>query len=448
MLNRRLLKIKFGLIKMIENVDIFEEVRKKITDVKKKIEELEGEKHRNLEIILNVVKAINSSLILEDVLKIVLDNLISLARADKGCLFLVNGEEVLKCALARNSKGETIDEEAISYSKSIVHDVYLSGEPIVIEDVLNYNDFMKKESVVALNLKTIICVPLTVDSERIGVVYVDSNRVSEINKNEILQLFEILAGHAAIAIRNAKLYEKLSKAYADLQSANEAMIKAERMATRGALASEIGHELSNYLTIISINAKLISREIARISQDEKLNNSVSSLLSGINKMKYFIRGLLDSAEMKPNKQQSDINNIIRDTIQFVQPLSRYSSAKFVEELDPELPIVNVDPFQIQQLLINLYKNATDARKDATIITRTYFDKEFNRIEIRVADNGPGIPPEVREKLFNINLTTKPGGHGYGLMICKKIVENHNGKIELISEVGNGTEFIISIPIDA
>lgn len=433
---------------MIENVDIFEEVRKKITDVKKKIEELEGEKHRNLEIILNVVKAINSSLILEDVLKIVLDNLISLAKADKGCLFLVNGEEVLKCALARNSRGETINEEAISYSKSIVNDVYLSGEPIVIEDVLNYSDFMKKESVVALNLKTIICVPLTVDSERIGVVYVDSNRVSEINKNEILQLFEILAGHAAIAIRNAKLYEKLSKAYADLQSANEAMIKAERMATRGALASEIGHELSNYLTIISINAKLISREITKISQDERLNNSVSSLLSGINKMKYFIRGLLDSAEMKPNKQPSDINSIIRDTIQFVQPLSRYSTVKFIEELDPELPIVNVDPFQIQQLLINLYKNATDARKDATIITRTYFDKEFNRVEIRVADNGPGIPPEVREKLFNINLTTKPGGHGYGLMICKKIVENHNGKIELISEVGNGTEFIISIPIDS
>jgi len=225
------------------------------------------------------------------------------------------------------------------------------------------------------------------------------------------------------------------------------MIKAERMATRGALASEIGHELSNYLTIISINAKLISREIAKISQDEKLNNSISSLLSGINKMKYFIRGLLDSAEMKPNKQPSNINNIIKETIQFVQPLSRYSIAKFVDELDPELPLVNIDPFQFQQLLINLYKNATDARKDATIITRTYFDKELNKIEIRVADNGPGIPPEVREKLFNINLTTKPEGHGYGLMICKKIIENHNGKIEVISEVGNGTEFIISIPVE-
>ena len=72
---------------------------------------------------------------------------------------------------------------------------------------------------------------------------------------------------------------------------------------------------------------------------------------------------------------------------------------------------------------------------------------FALIEIRVADNGPGIPPEVREKLFNINLTTKPEGHGYGLMICKKIIENHNGKIEVISEVGNGTEFIISIPVE-
>ena len=334
---------------MIENFEIFEEVKKKITDVKKRIEELEGEKHRNLEIILNVVKAINSSLILDEVLKIVLDNLISLAKANKGCLFLVNGDKNLKCALARNSKGETFDEEAIAYSKSIVQDVYSSGEPIVIEDIINYEDFMRKESIIALNLKTIICVPLTVDGQILGVVYVDSNRVTEINKNEILQLFEILAGHAAIAIRNAKLYEKLSKAYIDLQSANEAMIKAERMATRGALASEIGHELSNYLTIISINAKLISREIAKISQDEKLNNSISSLLSGINKMKYFIRGLLDSAEMKPNKQPSNINNIIKETIQCVQPLARYSIAKFVDELDPELPLVNIDPFQFQQL---------------------------------------------------------------------------------------------------
>ncbi len=431
---------------MLENIDIFEEVRKKITDVKKRIEELEGEKHRNLEIILNVVKAINSSLILDEVLKIVLDNLITLAKADKGCIFLVNGDENLKCALARNSKGETLNEEAIAYSKSIVQDVYSTGEPIAIEDIVNYEDFKKKESIIALDLKTIICVPLMVDNQIMGVVYVDSNRVTEINKNEILQLFEILAGHVAIAIRNAKLYEKLSKAYLDLQATNEAIIKAERMATRGALASEIGHELSNYLTIISINAKLISREIAKISQDEKLNNSVSSLLSGINKMKYFIRGLLDSAEMKPNKQLTNINNVVRETIQFIQPLSRYSIAKFVEELDPDVPPVNIDPFQFQQLLINLYKNATDARKDATITTRTYFDKEFSKIVIRVADNGPGIPPEVREKLFNINLTTKPEGHGYGLMICKKIVENHNGKIEVISEVGNGTEFIISIPI--
>lgn len=428
-------------------MDILNEVRKKITDVKRKIEELEGEKHRNLEIILNVVKAINSSLTLEDVLKIALDNLISLARADKGCLFLVNGDGELKCALASNSKGEIIDEGTIAYSKSIVRDVYLSGEPIVIENISGYDDFMKKESILALNLKTIICVPLIVDSERIGVVYVDSTRVSEINKNEILQLFEILAGHVAIAIRNAKLYEKLSKAYKDLQSANEAMIKAERMATRGALASEIGHELSNYLTIISINAKLISREISKISQDEKLNNSISSLISGINKMKYFIRGLLDSAEMKPNKQPYNINNLVKETIQFIQPLSRYSAVKFIEELDPEVPPANIDPFQFQQILVNLYKNATDARKDATIITRTYFDREFNRIEIRVADNGPGIPPEVREKLFNINLTTKPDGHGYGLMICKKIVENHNGKIEVISEIGVGTEFIISIPVE-
>ncbi len=432
---------------MIENMDILDEVRKKITDVRRKIEELEGEKHRNLEIILNVVKAINSSLALEDVLKITLDNLISLAKADKGCLFLANGEKKLKCALARNSRGETIEEGEISYSKSIVCDVYSSGEPIVIENISDYDDFMKKESIVALNLKTIICVPLVVDFERIGVVYVDSNRVSEFNKGEILQLFEILAGHAAIAIRNAKLYEKLSKAYKDLESANEVMIRAERMATRGALASEIAHELSNYLTIISINAKLISREISKFSSDEKLNNLLSSLISGINKMKYFIRGLLDSAEIKPNKKPYDINNLVKETIQFIQPLSRYSSATFIEELDPEIPIVNIDPFQFQQLLINLYKNATDARKDAKIITRTYFDKEFNRIEIRVADNGPGIPLEVREKLFNINLTTKPEGHGYGLMICRKIVENHNGKIEVISELGAGTEFIISIPIE-
>ncbi len=432
---------------MTEKIDIFEEVKNKITDVKRKIEELEGEKHRNLEIILNVVKAINSSLSLDDVLKIALDNLISLAKADRGCLFLVNGGKDLKCALARNSRGETIDEKAIEYSKTIVWNVYLSGEPVAIENIDGYDDFMKKESILTLNLKTIICVPLTVDSERIGVVYVDSTRISDINKNEILQLFEILAGHVAIAIRNAKLYEKLSKAYEDLQHANEAMIKAERMATRGALASEIGHELSNYLTIVSLNAKLISKEIEKISRDEKLNNSLSSLLSGINKMKYFIRGLLDSAEMKSNKQIYNINTLVRETIQFIQPLSRYSNVKFIEELDPEVPSINIDPFQFQQLLINLYKNATDARKDATIITRTYFDKEFNRIEIRVADNGPGIPPEVMEKLFNVSLTTKPDGHGYGLMICKKIVENHNGKIEVRSEIGVGTEFIVSIPVE-
>ena len=428
-------------------MELINEVKGKILELRKK-KQKQVENLDKLSVILQVVKAINSSLILDEVLKIVLDNLVSFARADKGCLFLVDGDGKLKCALARNSKGETIDEKSIGYSSSIVENVYSTGEPVCIEDVLNYSELKSRKSIVSLNLKTIICAPLVADSKTIGVVYVDSSKVSEMDKSEILNIFEILAGNAAIAIRNAKLYEKLSKAYEELHSTNEAIIRAERMATKGALAAEIGHEISNYLTVVSINARLISREISKLTTDEKLQNSISSLLSGLSKLKYFVKGLLDTSELKPNRKPSDVNKIIKETIQFLQPLPRYRPVKFIEELDPELPPVNLDPLQFQQVLINLYKNSTDARKDVTIITRSYYDPDEKQVEVRVLDNGPGIPPEIKEKLFNINLTTKSNGHGFGLMVCKKIIENHGGKIELRSEIGAGTEFIIKLPVTA
>lgn len=400
---------------------------------------------RNLEIILDVTKMINHSLILDEVLGLVLNQAIRVARAERGFLLLADERSVLQCVLSRNGLGKPLEAANAAISRTVVEDVYATGESVCVENAQLDDLYDRRESVRSLELETILCSPLTVRDEKIGVLYVDSRHIQPVHKDEIINLFEILAGQAAIAIKNAQLYDRVRKAFAELESANERVVVFERLATKGEIAAEVSHELNNLLSVLTFKLSAFKKAFSRLTQDE-VDIELKQINDAVKNLTVFSKGLAEAAHLDAKKQLGSINEAIANTIGFVQPLAKFKKASIEVNLDPAIPDILFDPQQMQQLVLNLLNNATEAQPHAHIVVQTAVQSNPKAVRISVKDNGPGISKEVLQKLFKQKVTTKVTGHGFGLPICKKLVQNLDGTIDVVSSPESGTEFIIALPI--
>jgi len=141
--------------------------------------------------------------------------------------------------------------------------------------------------------------------------------------------------------------------------------------------------------------------------------------------------------------------LIEDIVNFLSPQKRFRNVNLSKDLDKSLPEMVADPSQLSQLFYNLLNNAAQAlngQKDAGINITTLYSQESQEVTIDLADNGPGVPQELIDKAFSTRFTTKSGGHGIGLIVCAKVVNNHDGKIKVEHGPNGGTVFTITLPV--
>ena len=227
------------------------------------------------------------------------------------------------------------------------------------------------------------------------------------------------------------------------------MFEMEKFADKGVMASSIAHELNNFLGLLLGGVELTSIYFNKGNRD-KITKNIEKLKDNISKMQRFTAGLMDYTKLSTSKSIGDINNVIEDVISFLTVQKRYSGIHIKTELLTELEEIEFDGDQIAQLLLNFLNNAADAIKESNyengqIIVKTFQKSGF--IYLSVQDNGPGIKEEVKNKLFKHHLTTKKSGHGYGLVTCGKILDNHNAIVTIESKEGNGATFTIKFPKD-
>jgi signal transduction histidine kinase/CheY-like chemotaxis protein len=270
-------------------------------------------------------------------------------------------------------------------------------------------------------------------------------RVSEAD----LKLLTIIAIQTAISIENLSLLEESRRSYQELEKLQEQMIGLESMASKGRVSAEIGHELNNYLTVILGNFQLLSRSIDK-GERVSLRKYVSVIGANLEKTEKFVDGLLDFSRLKSEKTECNINELIEKTLLFVSPQNRFKNMNFKKELKQEIQPVVVDSGQIQQVLYNLLNNAADAMgkrtgEGGTITIGTDYDKRKKMVHIWVKDTGYGMSEKVMKGIFKDGFTTKKLGHGIGLSICKKIIDNHDGSIEVESKLNQGTTFSVKLP---
>jgi len=411
-----------------------------------------SERIKNLEAILNILNTINRSLILDDVLELVLKNAIRLTISERGFIVLKNDEDNLEYKLGLDSEKNELPEESFNISNTVVNDVFLTGQSIFLEGAQSDTNFDPSKSILRLDLQTILCSPLITDGKKIGVIYVDSKHLQKIKVREITGTFEILAGQAAAAIRNAQLYNGQVAANNALQEANAHLIQAERKTLKSSIDAEIGQSLQGLVHLALLENESLMRTIEKSQKEYDSNSNGNNTLvldrlklkskvaiDSIRNIQKYAQVLLETSLLNLNKDSGDINRTIQSVIKYLSPMKKFYLVTFNTELN-NLPNCNFDSEQIQHLLVHLFTNAAEAKRDATISIKSDFEKENITLEIK--DDGSGFPSNILKDPFGSAMDRKGS---YGLYLCKSIVDRHNGTMELENSNEGGALITITLP---
>jgi signal transduction histidine kinase len=227
-------------------------------------------------------------------------------------------------------------------------------------------------------------------------------------------------------------------------------ITLEKLATKGEMSAEIGHELNNFLGVVAGNFSLLEHQL-RKAQIQGVDKFVGAIQTNIEKMKQFTSNLMDLTPIASKKETVYFDQLLTEVVDYLKPQKRFRGVT-IEQFPIDEPVpFKADSIHIQQLLYNLFNNAADAtrgQEQRHIRACIHYQAGNDRFEFIIADTGCGIQPEMLAKAFEQKFTTKPDGHGFGLLVCKRIVDSHGGKLRVNSTPGTGTTIAIDFPVAA
>jgi two-component system NtrC family sensor kinase len=232
----------------------------------------------------------------------------------------------------------------------------------------------------------------------------------------------------------------------ELQATHDQLVHSEKLASLGQLAAGVAHELNNPLATVLLYSDILLRECP--PEDPK-RADLEMIVAETKRCKGIVGALLDFARQNQvDAQPTDLNALIRNMAEVQQRQATYAGIAVVTDLDPNLPKIEADPAQLQEVLVNLMSNGVDAMPEGGTLTLRTRNGPIGMVTIEVADSGTGIPPEHLSKLFTPFFSTKPVGKGtgLGLAIVYGIVKMHRGQINVRSQPGQGATFAIQLPI--
>lgn len=229
----------------------------------------------------------------------------------------------------------------------------------------------------------------------------------------------------------------------EVKALTDQLVRADRLAAMGELTAGVAHEVRNPLGIIKASVQLVEesgndpvrmREVMRVIRQE------------IDRLDRVIKALLDFGRpSSPTLRPTDVKSVIDDVVLFTSRFAGQAQVEIVTEYAQSGLSVFADADQLKQVLVNLVSNAVQAmgERGGTIHVRVWGDREY--VSIAVEDTGPGMPPEVAEKVFDPFFSTRDDGTGLGLTIVHRIIDQHGGRIEVHSVPGRGTTFTVVLP---
>ncbi len=399
----------------------------------------------NLQVMYRAALAVSQTLDIEKLLHRILELIFESIEADRGCVMLTDVETGELQPMVRRTRRGARDSERLTISKTILDYVMEKGEGVLTSDAAQDDRWNPAASIVRMGIREALCVPMQGRYDIVGVIYIDtSTRPQELALKGVtnrfnedhLKLMVAIAHQAALAVEDTRYYS--------------AMVQAERLAAVGQTIATLSHHIKNILQGIRGGSYLIEMGLADHDESvvrkgwtivEKNQNKISTLVLDM---------LTFSKEREPDLQPADINRVVSDVMELMQSRAADLDVELTCELAAGIPTLVFDPEGIHRAILNVVTNAIDAAADAEqagkVQVSTAYSLEDARIRVVVSDDGPGIPADEMATLFRPFVSSKKGrGTGLGLPVSQKILNEHGGRISVVSQPGRGSRFTLELP---
>jgi signal transduction histidine kinase len=424
---------------------------------------------RNLSLLLEISRGLNALTSLQEILELALDATLDITQAERGFLMLRDAEGRLTVRVARKVAGESLDAENLRFSRSIVDEVVATGTPIFLTDVSQDLRLRERASVVELELRTVLCLPLrllpadrvtrpevlTRHGDVLGVIYADTSHARRPLPEMTRELVTSIAVQATLALENFFLrQEDLERRLADKETEREMDRLRETDRIKSELLSNVSHELKTPLTAIKgalqnlldglageINEKQ-RRYLARAHDNaDQLHRLINDLLD---------LSLLETGGVTLRTRPTSLTRLLEDAAESLRPVAERRNITLRVEPPPEDVVAFADRDRLMQVLFNLVGNSlkfTPAGGKVVLAGR----REGAGALLQVEDTGPGVPQRELERIFDRFYQVpeadgaKTGGTGLGLPIARSLIELHGGR--LWAESGpDGSRFLFTLPV--
>jgi len=452
--------IKKQMVNTALSQEKYDETTTLLTSSKGELEEkniMLSKKTKTLAELSRINKAMISTVELDKILGLIADAVQKELNFDRVIVFLLNNHvlepkkgvglaemDLEKLKVSLKNKNNLIAKTITEAKPNINYTV--EEEPLPP----NFDELYKniKPGLLALS-------PLISKDKVTGLFLVD-NIVSQrrIEETEIRSL-SVFTNQAGLAIDNARLFEiqknfsselkkQIGIAKKELEEAQVQLVKSERLSALGEMSAVVAHEVRNPMASIRAAAQRIGK---KLSDDDYNKKYVGYIIEETDRLERVVKNILiSSREVAPIIEVSDLNKLVRELLDFIQPEIESSQVHLIKVLQPTLPLVRLDTALMKQVLLNIIQNALHFMSETQRRELKVATMEDNKhVIIEIADTGPGIPQENIKKIFEPFYTTKPNGTGLGLAISQRIIESHKGVIEVYSRLDSGTTFKVVIP---
>jgi signal transduction histidine kinase len=408
------------------------------------------QRNRELLALIEVGKSLAATLDPPALLQKVVQTARALLRADRTSIMLLDEDHsAFTVAAAAGWSVEGLEGVRTSIGEGIAGYVAGAGVPILLNDDSAQGPvhLLTREAV-----RSSVCVPIRTGPELLGVLSATNIQGSHRFTPHDQEMLLFLAGQAAVALHNARLYQESVQAYERLKHTQERMVQAEKLKALGELSAGVAHDFSNLLGGILGHAQLMLRDIEDPKQRKRLIQIERAARDGAE----TVESILEFTRTQPHRpfEAVDLNEVVRETIAMARPKWENETRVYGTPLDVrmdlgDIPLVEGHPVKLREVLTNLLFNAVDAMPDGGCIT-VLTGSEGDTVLLAVRDTGIGIPEEVQSRIFDPFFSTKGTlGTGLGLSVAYGIIGQHGGHITVDSTPGQGSTFTLCFPaVDA
>gem|GEM_PF-639662 len=386
-------------------------------------------------------------------LDLIVTTAIEVTDAERGSVMLLDeAEGVLTIKAAKGIPDEVVESTRLRLGEGIAGRVALDGQPLLLrrgQGQETLRPLRHRDG----QISSAISVPLRIDERIVGTLNVnESGRASEFTEED-LRALTLFADQAALALEKAQLYrdsqrqlERLLTVLDELSRTQAQLVHSEKLASVGMLAGGVAHEINNPLMVILGRTELLLMEDG-LPDGAKQN--LETIRTETERIGRIVENLLTfSRKSRQEKiEQVNVNEVLNRTLMLSEHQLTVGNVRVIKQLDEQIPPIQANPGQLQQVFMNLIINAHHAMPTGgQLIVRTGTIPR-DRVFVEVEDTGCGIPPEDLDRIFDPFFTTKEEGKGtgLGLAVSRNIVESHGGQIGVQSTPGDGTVFRVILP---